>query len=215
MIIRYQQLLVIIVCLLSPLSVQSAAADGAGLFEKISRRGSSGNRGSSEHFDQDLDIEQEIESSYEGVFQIQFANDVFFDSDQHFTSGFSLFWQPRLVDRWEDTYLPSILAKWVGRIPALNAPGAKRRLGFALVHITVTPEDLLESEVIQDDLPYTGFLGTLFQFSSSNNDQLNTIQLTLGLVGESSLAEPIQKEVHRVTQTDVPNGWPNQLKDEF
>lgn len=193
-----------------------AFAENAELLRAIGRRRSSNDRGLTfEDEDDDLVSEQKIQANYEGVLQLQFANDVFFDSDKHFTNGVSLFWQPRLVDKWEDTYLPHFLAKLVSKVPLLNDAGAQKRLGFALVHITVTPEDLLERQVIPDDLPYTGFLGGLFQFSSTDDERLDTVQLTLGLVGESSLAEPIQKEVHRVTQTDIPKGWDNQLKEEF
>lgn len=200
---------------ISPMTCQKAEADGADLFRRISRRSDRRVGSARRDLEKDLEIEQELQPSYEGVFQIQFANDVFFDSDKHFTNGVSLFWQPRLVDGWEQTYLPNLLANWVSRVPLLNTYKTKKRIGFALVHITVTPEDLLASEVIPNDLPYTGFLGALFQLSSSNDEQLDTVQLTLGLVGKSSFAEPIQKEVHRLTQTDVPQGWPNQLKDEF
>lgn len=152
---------------------------------------------------------------YAGVLQIQFANDVFFSSDDHFTNGFSLFWQPPLVNTWRDTYLPWILADLVSKLPIINSADTQKHVGFAFLQLMVTPENLLEPSIIQDDLPYTGFLGALIQLSSSNDHQFDVIQLTLGIVGPSSVAKQVQKEAHRLTDTDIPQGWRNQLGDEF
>lgn len=149
-----------------------------------------------------------------GILQLQFSNDVFFSSDEHFTNVFSLFWQPKLVNDWNNTYLPETLAMLVSKLPMLNTPGTQKRVGFALIHLIATPEDLLKQDLIHDDLPYAGFLGGFLQLNSSSDQELNIVQLTLGLVGPSSLGKPVQKEAHRLIGTDIPKGWRNQLKDE-
>lgn len=154
------------------------------------------------------------ENAHTGILQLQFSNDVFFSSDEHFTNVFSLFWQPKLVNGWEETYLPERLANIASELPLLNTPGTEKRLGFALIHLIATPEDLLAEQLLQDDLPYAGFLGGLIQLSSANDREINIVQLTIGVVGRSSLGKSIQKEAHRLIGTDVPQGWSHQLKDE-
>ena len=155
------------------------------------------------------------DDEHSGILQLQFSNDVFFSADEHFTNVFSLFWQPKLQKRWEDTYLPETTAKLASKLPLLNSPGTHKRLGFALIHLIATPEDLIAEELIEDDLPYSGFLGGFLQLSSSNDLELSVVQLTLGIVGRSSLGEPIQQEAHRLVGTDIPRGWRHQLNDEL
>ena len=51
----------------------------------------------------------------------------------------------------------------------------------------------------------------LYAFDKIQTDQLS---LTVGVVGELSLAEPSQRLIHRVTGSETPMGWDNQLESE-
>src|SRR3546814_15876179 len=61
--------------------------------------------------------------------------------------------------------------------------------------------------------PYT----TLFRsigLVSENGDQLDNLELNVGVVGPWSLADKTQIEYHKLIDVQVPEGWENQLENE-
>ena len=82
-----------------------------------------------------------------------------------------------------------------------------------------TPPTTSPTPPAPDDRPYAGYLyGGLFYQRQSYNlngiDTLDHVQLDLGFVGPSSLAEQSPSEVHRLTGDADPQGWDFQLGDE-
>ncbi len=77
-----------------------------------------------------------------------------------------------------------------------------------------TPANLTQSNLIQDDRPYAGFLYGSAGFSTLSDNHIDDVEVTLGIVGPASLGEQTQKEVHKVTDSTHPKGWDNQLKNE-
>jgi hypothetical protein len=88
-------------------------------------------------------------------------------------------------------------------------------INFALVNQIFTPEDITKKELIVDDRPYAGWSFIETGFHKSTKDSLQSIYLQLGFVGPLSQAEEIQKYIHELTGSDLPQGWENQLKNEF
>lgn len=130
--------------------------------------------------------------------------------DGHFTSGFELNW----------TFKPSE-ESWIQRF-AIALPdrliGQADSASFRLVHQIYTPDNINRMELIEDDRPYAGLV---FGGMSLYEDvavgqwtQATDLHVDIGLVGPSSLADSIQREVHSVTGSDRPRGWDNQLGDE-
>ncbi len=131
--------------------------------------------------------------------------------DNHFTSGFELnygyapdneSWTQRMA-----TALPDAI---IGRAD---------QVAFRLVHQIYTPELIEEPTLIEDDRPYAGlvFAGMSFYEDTpitQNITRATDLHLDVGLVGPSSQADSIQREVHRITDSDRPRGWDNQLSDE-
>ncbi len=86
------------------------------------------------------------------------------------------------------------------------------RYGFAVGQSMFTPEDLSRRDLIVDDRPYAGWLyGTAGLVigpegkkdkSSTGFDRLESIELTLGVVGPASQADDTQKFIH--TAIDAP-----------
>ena len=87
-----------------------------------------------------------------------------------------------------------------------------------------TPEDLTRTDLIGDDRPYAGWLFGSFglvlgpheeqRVGSVAFDRIETLQLTLGIVGPASGADRTQKFVHSVINAEKPRGWRNQLRNE-
>jgi hypothetical protein len=92
-------------------------------------------------------------------------------------------------------------------------------LGLTAGQLMFTPDNIHARNLQNDDRPYAGYLyGGLFlqhQSASADVPSLDHLQLDLGMVGPSSLAEDAQKTTHDLTDADEPRGWDNQLRDEF
>lgn len=98
------------------------------------------------------------------------------------------------------------------------------RYALAAGQSMFTPEELSRTDLIVDDRPYAGWLfGTLALIlgpgpdkrgSESAFQRLETIELTVGMVGPASGADETQKSVHKALDAPVPRGWDNQLHNE-
>ncbi len=78
-----------------------------------------------------------------------------------------------------------------------------------------TPFNIIESELQENDAPWAGLLAVqciLFAWDKDRSDQLS---LFLGVVGPIALAEEAQKTVHSAIGSDRPEGWDNQIGNEF
>jgi len=112
---------------------------------------------------------------------------------------------------------------WLASL-AENTPfyqtGEESLYGFSLGMKIFTPQDIEQKKLIENDRPYAGwiFLNSGIAHLIENKggrEVINGLILTLGIVGPSSMAENVQKEVHRVVKADKPRGWDNQLEDEL
>jgi hypothetical protein len=77
-----------------------------------------------------------------------------------------------------------------------------------------TPDDITTPVPDPADRPYAGWLYGTASLISDNGDNLDTLQLTLGVVGPASGAAESQKFVHKITRSKHPKGWGSQLHNE-
>ncbi len=83
---------------------------------------------------------------------------------------------------------------------------------FTLGHNIFTPQDITQSANQSEDRPWAGFLYGSIGLSNVQNDHLDQIEVTIGLVGPEALGEQTQKFVHsHVSGSPTPKGWENQL----
>lgn len=140
-------------------------------------------------------------------FQVLFENDGSFLKpneleDRHYTNGAALdfaFKAPKLADWLESR--------------GVSTEGAAA--GAFVAHEIYTPEDISLREPDPEDRPYAGYLYGGFYAQRENADTLDHLQLNLGVVGPSSLAEPVQEWIHDNFSGEDPNGWDAQLGDEI
>lgn len=158
-----------------------------------------------------LDVSAELPET--GFWSLQLENDLWGSSDDRFyTHGTEISFAtaepaPAFVERITDT-LPFYRKGDVGMH------------GFSIGQKIFTPEDIERNDLIEDDRPYAGWLfidfGVAHLFEDDGDEErINGLILTLGLVGPSSLAEQTQKEFHRLIDTTIPQGWDHQLHDEL
>lgn len=77
-----------------------------------------------------------------------------------------------------------------------------------------TPEDISRKDLIKDDRPYAGWTYFSLTFHVKNITQMDVFEVTLGMVGPSSLAKQTQRTVHRWIDSKEPKGWEHQLRNE-
>jgi hypothetical protein len=83
-----------------------------------------------------------------------------------------------------------------------------------------TPEDYSRTDLIADDRPYAGLLYVGLAWNrrrpvaQTGQEMLDTREITLGVIGPWSLAEPSQNVVHDAIGSSRFLGWEHQLENE-
>jgi hypothetical protein len=138
-------------------------------------------------------------------FNIYFENDLFAKTDDQYSSGekFSLlYYIPN-----NDNALYNLLIFDDGAYDSY--------VNFSLVNQIFTPKDITTPDLIEDDRPYAGWTFVEMGIHKSSKDTLQSLYLQLGTIGPHSQAEEIQEFIHSLTGSQAPQGWDNQLKNEF
>lgn len=144
-----------------------------------------------------------------GVINIQEENDLFGNgSDQHFTHGMLL-----TVLTPPDSKHPRMTE--IFDILPFFEPGRKLRFSFGLGQNMYTPQNITLKTPDPNDRPYAGWLyGSAGIISESGNGILESLELNLGMIGPSALAEDVQTTLHEWIDSPRPEGWSHQLKNE-
>ena len=154
-----------------------------------------------------------------GTFSIQIENDKMNNTDRHYSNGFRIGWVSDRDDKGPD---------WLREGLDLLYPFAQlkgSRIGFTLGHTIFTPNDTQTRTLIRDDRPYAGWLfaGASLHGEALDKppillndpvDIIDTVELTLGIVGPHAYGEEVQNNFHDLIGVDRAYGWDNQLKDE-
>ncbi len=128
------------------------------------------------------------------------------NTDRHYTNGLAL----------GVTHQPDWAADLAEFIPFHNAFGdANYGMGYIAGQLMITPSDLKRRDLIRDDRPYAGYLYGGAYFQRANDRTLDHLQLDLGMIGESAQADDLQRAIHATYGGVDPEGWDNQLHDEF
>lgn len=124
--------------------------------------------------------------------------------DQHYTNGLAivLAHRPAWADRLADF------------VPFASEGMDRTAGGYYLQQLMFTPEEILESGIIEDDRPYAGYLAAGAFWQRASDAELDHLQLEVGITGDSSLAEEIQTSVHEWVDTEAAEGWHNQIDDQ-
>jgi lipid A 3-O-deacylase len=142
-----------------------------------------------------------------GILSLVMENDLFYDTDQHYTSGVRA------------TYLTpkGREPQWV-RNAAMQLPmfddKTDLRVEFGLGQSMFTPGDIRLTDPPEGERPYAGWLYGSVGVVARTGAVLDQFQVSLGVVGPASLAEQSQKAIHEVINSPEPMGWDHQLKNE-
>lgn len=92
--------------------------------------------------------------------------------------------------------------------------------GFSIGQKVFTPDNITQTESNPYDRPYAGWLyldwGIAHQFEQQGDEErINGLVLTIGVVGPNSYADSMQKFLHNLTNSEYPQGWDHQLHNEL
>ncbi|HEY1170682.1 MAG TPA: lipid A deacylase LpxR family protein [Verrucomicrobiae bacterium] len=153
-------------------------------------------------------------------FTIIEENDLFFDSDRHYTQGIRLSYltgDKRIAENAEDE---DFLERSGSGTLAWGFDPKSYRIGYEIGQSMFTPRDISIPGSQPDDRPYAGWLyfGLNFQrrgeTTRGETPTMENVSLLLGVVGPWSLAKEAQIWVHEVRGFGLPEGWHHQLKNE-
>jgi hypothetical protein len=144
-----------------------------------------------------------------GSYAIVIENDILSGSDRYYTNGLMLAWRSRTYDP------PNWLAELAARSAALRPVGGVSRWGLSIGQKMYTPEDTEARNPDPRDRPYAGWLYGAVTVASYTETQLGSVELQIGVIGPSSLAEYTQSNWHDIINVPRAQGWDYQLKDEL
>ena len=142
-----------------------------------------------------------------GTLSILFENDIFDNTDHDYTNGVLIGYTTAPQDT------PDWAVRWARWLPFFAQTGDVRTR-YALGQDIFTPNNLHLADPPPGARPYAGFLYGAFGLVDDNANDLDQLQITLGMVGPASLAEDTQKFVHAIIHGTNPQGWSTQLRDE-
>ena len=144
----------------------------------------------------------------------QIENDLVADVDRHYTNGIRF----AFVTAEQETGILAEVQNWVktgSRYVPLFAQGDRQRVSFALGQNMYTPESIRLRPPDPNDRPYAGWLYGSAGIVSEGCDRLDSLDLTVGVVGPSSRAKELQSAWHKLIDAPDPKGWSSQLGDEL
>jgi len=162
-----------------------------------------------------------VEEQYaHGSVTAYIENDVFAGLDREYSSGLRFSWLSHQQQNHNDLpTLPRLFAPLLGtETGAINklwgSPSYSRfRYGYSLTQFIYTP---VESGPIAppDERPYAGWVGIGLALQAESERTFNSIELSVGVLGKSSLAEQTQEFVHSWGNYETFLGWDSQLPQE-
>jgi len=159
--------------------------------------------------------DQNVSRSDGGVFSLYFENDLFADTDQHYTNGTKIGWVSPDLEAFAQTYFPRFTEFIADKIPYLTNDELSKNVAFSLGQNMYTPENIVTTELVENDRPYTAWLYLGSGFHLKDETFQNTFEIQLGMVGPSALGKEIQDFVHDRHGIPKANGWANQIRDEL
>ncbi|MDP0500522.1 MAG: lipid A deacylase LpxR family protein [Verrucomicrobiota bacterium JB022] len=148
------------------------------------------------------------------LFSLYFENDLFARTDKNYTNGVKATWvSPQMPEQGPQ---PADWADWVMQhLPWIHQEAVRdRHVAFSLGQNLYTPQDINSREPQIDDRPYAAWLYGSVGLHHRSDNWLDTLELTVGVVGPLALGEETQNTIHRIKGAARANGWDNQIHNE-
>ena len=150
---------------------------------------------------------------YNSGWSLQMDNDLLTpkNHDRDYTGGIALSFAGKRVQQWPVS-LDSTLKKF-NRWLAVTDVDSRPTLHSMQVGIAAfAPQDLKRDDVNVDDRPYASLVYLTNSRQSLEDSGRTAIQstLTVGVLG-THISKVLQKEIHKLSKSDSPQGWKHQI----
>jgi lipid A 3-O-deacylase len=136
-------------------------------------------------------------------------NDLFASGeDQYYTNGFRLSYFEAGAD------LPD-WARGLGEVYPGFRINDTTSLTFSIGQNLYTPRNIEIATAQPDDRPWAAWLYASAGMVSVTNNNVDELEVALGVVGPLALGEEVQSLVHKYTDSPDPKGWDNQIENEI
>lgn len=145
-------------------------------------------------------------------------NDLFVGEDGRYTNGVRFSWVGDSHDQCGDDSSRGLtcgVAHLMNPLPGVRLDDQHHALAVGLEQTMVTPSDITRSAPDFEDVPYVGYSNVELGMFSWNAEHLVGYGIRLGITGPDSGAEQSQKVIHKITGSEEPKGWDNQLGPDF
>jgi len=147
--------------------------------------------------------------------KVFFENDLFGNTDKYYTNAVQITWLSHDLKGYnDDPRLPDWVFPIIQLIPFSQTPDSMHNVGILLGQHIYTPSDIQTSSLINNDRPYAGFLYGGLVLHSKTHTILDTLEISMGIVGPGAFAEFSQNTVHDLRNIPTAKGWDNQLHNE-
>jgi lipid A 3-O-deacylase len=127
--------------------------------------------------------------------------------DGDYTSGV-------LLTYFDTAHSPQKLAHWLGdTIPGFNV-NETTSVSYSIGQNLYTPDDITIRAPQPDKRPWAGFLYGTMGLSTLEDNHIDDLGVTLGIVGPWAQGRRTQEAIHDLIDTRDPSGWNNQLENE-
>ena len=153
----------------------------------------------------------------EWTLNLYVENDLFSETDQGYTSGIRFSWvSPDVTDYLESEELPDWVRSINRRLTFFHKSheGLERNVIASFGQHIYTPGDLDRTDLIEDDRPYAGWLFIGLGYQTRAGNQLDTMELRLGIIGPAARGQEAQDFIHDLRGFEKFKGWDNQLENE-
>ncbi len=129
-------------------------------------------------------------------------------TDRHYTNGTKIAISHRpSPSHWSSDFLQSFPGKPSGKMRAA--------VGYLIGQNIYTPDHVgVPKKRGPNDRKFAGWLYGGIYLQRSDEELHDHLELNLGVIGPSSLAEPMQRAIHDTFDLTDPKGWSGQLDDE-
>jgi hypothetical protein len=149
------------------------------------------------------------------TFIFYLENDIFAGTDKNYTNAVKFSWISRHLEKVEGGRGLANWSQWfIDHTTAVDHDEYMHNLALSFGQNIYTPRDTFVPTLIEYDQPYAGWTYLSAALHSQNFKLLNSLELSLGIIGPASLAEETQKIVHEWINSDELQGWDNQLSNE-
>jgi hypothetical protein len=158
---------------------------------------------------------QELPKRERPTWRFEFANDALSDSDNQFTNGLTIQKHSMVSADLNELQGVRAFGKGLARRLLPQDSDLVYRKAMIIGQKFFTPNDLENPNIILDDTPYIGMLAAESSWIAFNDTRFTGFAATIGVAGEYSFAEEVQKGIHSLIDATEPQGWDHQLDNEL